>query len=81
MSKADPSILQCKVRQLAWNVLRKCVCRKIVGLMGGHMIFELRGVMRIVDCLIVRAPNIDTTRYLYIVFPETNGFNGIECHE
>jgi hypothetical protein len=41
MLKADPSILRCKVR---WNVSRKCVCRKPVGLMGigsGHIIFEL----------------------------------------
>jgi hypothetical protein len=42
--KADQSILQCKVRRLAWNVWRKSACRKAGGLMGvssGHMIFGL----------------------------------------
>jgi hypothetical protein len=40
MLKVDPSIAQCKVRRLVWNVLRKCVCRKVVGLMdvgAGHL--------------------------------------------
>ena len=48
MVKADPSILQCKIR-LARIVWRKCVCRKAVGLMrvgGGHLIFGLDRVMR-----------------------------------
>ena len=50
MLKADPNILQCGVRRLAQNVSRKCVCREAVGLMGvvgGHLIFELNRVMRI----------------------------------
>jgi hypothetical protein len=41
--KADPSILQCKIKRLVRNVWRICVCRKAGGLMGVcsvHMIFE-----------------------------------------
>jgi hypothetical protein len=78
MLKADPGILQCEVRRLARNESRKRVCRKAVVLMGvgsGHLIFELDSGEEFTDtrklngCLMVRAPKVDTTWYLYIVVP------------
>ena len=39
MLKADPSISWCKVRLLAWNVLKKAV--GLMGIGSGHLIFEL----------------------------------------
>jgi hypothetical protein len=72
MLKADRSILQCKVRQLVWNVLR----RKAVGLMGvgsGHdLIFELNSdeefndTWKLNGCLMVRALKIEGSVYIVL---------------